>query len=75
MDDTTLSAEDVVRDFLDDLSRRWVCAARSDLALAARDFVDELRRKGFVIVALKPPAWWRKAGRKPALAPRLVSFG
>jgi hypothetical protein len=53
MDDTT---EDVARGFLDDLSHRWLCAARSDLGLAARDLVDELRQRGFVIVALKPPA-------------------
>jgi hypothetical protein len=40
MDDaTTLSAEDVLRGFLDDLSRRWRCA----------------QRQGFMIVALKPP--------------------
>jgi hypothetical protein len=56
MHDTTLSAEDIVRGFLDALSRRWQCAARSDLGLAARDLVDELRQQGFVIVALKPPA-------------------
>jgi hypothetical protein len=56
MDETMTSAEDVVRDFIIDLSRALGCASRSDLGLAARDLVDELRRQGFVIVALKPPA-------------------
>jgi hypothetical protein len=44
MDDaTTLSAEDVVRGFLDDLSRRWRCGTRSDIGVASRDLVDELK--------------------------------